>query len=95
MSLLVGVLSTSRFFLSVVHGFCLPSMIPLWCHEARQKGDKKNLIIKRDHLLSTTGLALAYLGHRENTNGLKDPAVIWSAAVLLIALCQLYIWHRL
>lgn len=47
-------------------------------------GEKKNLIRESCQLR-------AELGHRENTNGLKDPAVIWSAAMQYIALCQLHI----
>lgn len=36
-----GVLSVSRVFLFMVHGFYLPKMIPLWRHEARQRRKKK------------------------------------------------------
>lgn len=55
-------------FLFMVQGFYLPNMIPLWRQQARQKGEGKNLIKKRDHLMSTTSPAPAEFGQRQNTN---------------------------
>lgn len=42
-----GVLSVPGPFLFMVQGFYLPKMIPLWRHEARQRGEGKKISLKK------------------------------------------------
>lgn len=87
-----GVLSVSRPFLFMVQGFYLPKMIPLWRHEARQRGEKKNLIKEGIICCQPPAPAPAELGHRENTNGQKEARSKLErcqSCMLLCVICRL------